>query len=123
MEATVQMNVRIDPELKSAGDRVLELNGITPSQAVRTLYKNLTSDGDAAEQALRAVSEKTPSEEERRAEVERALQGIRDIHDAIRSLNERFGFKGYAEGERPTDKELLEQAIWEHYQEKGMVGA
>lgn len=50
----VQMNVRIDRQLKEAGDAVLTHIGMTPSQAVRTLWEYLVvngrmpSKGDAA---------------------------------------------------------------------------
>lgn len=50
----VQMNVRIDRQLKEAGDAVLTNIGMTPSQAVRTLWEYLVvngrmpSKGDAA---------------------------------------------------------------------------
>ena len=50
----VQMNVRMDRQLKDAGDAVLAQIGMTPSQAVRTLWEYLVvnghmpSKGDAA---------------------------------------------------------------------------
>ena len=39
--ATVQMNTRLDALLKRAGDAVLALNGLTPSKAVRFLWRYL----------------------------------------------------------------------------------
>lgn len=51
---SIQMNVRIDRQLKEAGDAVLTHIGMTPSQAVRTLWEYLVvngrmpSKGDAA---------------------------------------------------------------------------
>ena len=39
MNKTVQMNVRIDDELKREGDAVLSQTGLTPSQAVRSLWR------------------------------------------------------------------------------------
>ena len=42
----VQMNVRMDRQLKEAGDAVLAHIGMTPSQAVRTLW-NIWSSTDA----------------------------------------------------------------------------
>ena len=41
----VQMNVRIDRQLKEAGDAVLTHIGMTPSQAVRELWQYLTENG------------------------------------------------------------------------------
>lgn len=124
MEATAQMNVRIDPELKKAGDRVLELRGITPSQAVRALYRSLIGGGDRAEQAIEVVTESSPTEEERQAETDRVLQGIKDVQDSIKAFYEQIGYTGPKEGEpQLSDKELLAQAKWEQMLEKGMVRA
>lgn len=41
----VQMNVRMDRQLKEAGDAVLAHIGMTPSQAVRTLWEYLVVNG------------------------------------------------------------------------------
>lgn len=41
----VQMNVRMDRQLKEAGDAVLAHLGMTPSQAVRELWQYLTENG------------------------------------------------------------------------------
>ena len=42
---SAQMNVRIDRQLKEAGDAVLASLGMTPSQAVRELWQYLTENG------------------------------------------------------------------------------
>lgn len=42
---SIQMNVRIDRQLKEAGDAVLAHLGMTPSQAVRELWQYLTENG------------------------------------------------------------------------------
>lgn len=42
---SIQMNVRIDRQLKEAGDAVLAHIGMTPSQAVRELWQYLTENG------------------------------------------------------------------------------
>ena len=42
---STQMNVRIDRQLKEAGDAVLAHLGMTPSQAVRELWQYLTENG------------------------------------------------------------------------------
>lgn len=41
----VQMNVRMDRQLKEAGDAVLQRIGMTPSQAVRELWSYLVERG------------------------------------------------------------------------------
>lgn len=42
---SIQMNVRIDRQLKEAGDAVLAHIGMTPSKAVRTLWEYLVVNG------------------------------------------------------------------------------
>lgn len=76
----VQMNVRIDRQLKEAGDAVLTHIGMTPSQAVRTLWEYLVvngrmpSKGDAAAPVSDGV-------ELRRME-SRAAQGSHIVRDS-----------------------------------------
>ena len=76
----VQMNVRIDRQLKEEGDAVLTHIGMTPSQAVRTLWEYLVvngrmpSKGDAAAPVSDGV-------EHRRME-SRAAQGSHIVRDS-----------------------------------------
>lgn len=77
---SVQMNVRMDRQLKEAGDAVLASLGMTPSQAVRALWEYLVvngrmpSKGDAAAPVSDGV-------EPRRME-SRAAQGSHIIRDS-----------------------------------------
>ncbi len=123
VEAMIQMNVRIDPTLKRTGDRVLEIHGVTPSQAIRGLYESLSDGGKRANKALEVVSSRTQAMDEGKAKIEQEIQAIRDIRSSVLGFYEKIGFAGYDEGERPSDKELLEDALWERMQEKGMVSA
>lgn len=76
----VQMNVRIDRQLKEAGDTVLAHIGMTPSQAVRALWEYLV------------INERMPSKEgsaeilsdeaNRRFVESRAAQGSHIIRDS-----------------------------------------
>ena len=45
MTGVVQMNVRIDSALKQRGDRILQQQGLTPSQAVRRLWEYVVEHG------------------------------------------------------------------------------
>ena len=44
-----QINIRMEPSLKEAGDTVLDRLGVTPSEAVRALYEYLVSEQDLPE--------------------------------------------------------------------------
>ena len=68
--ASVQMNTRIDRELKRAGDAVLEQIGLTPTEAVRCLYELVLRHRDRP-QELRELLEPTSQEERAAREAER----------------------------------------------------
>ena len=53
--ATAQINVRLDRELKEAGDRGLARRGLTPSQAVRSLWRVFAEEGERSDAAAAAL--------------------------------------------------------------------
>ena len=58
-----QINVRLDRELKEAGDRQLQLAGYSPSQAVRALWGKVSKGGDEARAVIDAVFEPEHTQE------------------------------------------------------------
>ena len=56
MATMAQLNVRLRPELKAAGDSVLELYGISPSELVRTLWEKISHGEEALGQVIRAFA-------------------------------------------------------------------
>lgn len=56
MTTTAQLNVRLQPELKAAGDSVLELYGISPSELIRTLWEKISHGEEALGQVVRAFA-------------------------------------------------------------------
>lgn len=76
----VQMNVRIDRQLKEAGDAVLAHIGMTPSQAVRALWEYLVVNGCMPSRSGAAASS---SDMAVTASMEsRAVQGSHIVRDA-----------------------------------------
>ena len=76
----VQMNVRIDRQLKEAGDTVLAHIGMTPSQAVRALWEYLVIN---ERMPSRGGSAEILSDEANQRFVEsRAAQGSHIIRDS-----------------------------------------
>ena len=57
VSGTVQLNVRMDSELRSAGDAVLERVGITPAEVVRALWAKIAKGVQECEQVLHALSD------------------------------------------------------------------
>ena len=75
----VQMNVRIDRQLKEAGDAVLAHLGMTPSQAVRALWEYLVVNGCMPSRSEAAASS---SDMAVTASMEsRAVQGSHIVRD------------------------------------------
>ena len=49
---TSQLNVRMDSQLRSAGDTVLERAGVTPAEIVRALWAKIAGGAQECEQVL-----------------------------------------------------------------------
>lgn len=56
MAASAQLNVRLSPEVKAAGDSVLDLYGVSPSELIRTLWAKISLGQVAFEQVVRALA-------------------------------------------------------------------
>ncbi len=56
MASMAQLNVRMAPEVKAAGDSVLELYGISPSEFVRTIWEKIGHGEEAFRQVARALA-------------------------------------------------------------------
>ena len=52
-----QLNVRIEPQLKSAGDEVLARLGVTPTQLVRALWMKVSRGAEAFDQVVAALAQ------------------------------------------------------------------
>ena len=77
---SIQMNVRIDRQLKEAGDAVLAHIGMTPSQAVRALWEYLVVNGRMPSRSEAAASS---SDMAVTASMEsRAVRGSHIVRDA-----------------------------------------
>lgn len=77
---SAQMNVRLDSQLKEAGDAVLASLGMTPSQAVRALWEYLVVNGCMPSKSGAALSS---SDMAVAASMEsRAVQGSHIIRDS-----------------------------------------
>ena len=57
MSAMAQLNVRIEPQLKSAGDEVLARLGVTPTQLVRALWMKVSRGAEAFDQVVAALAQ------------------------------------------------------------------
>lgn len=108
--ASAQMNVRINAALKEQGDAVLARNGITPSQAVRSLWAYLATHDDLPEY-LKEQQER-PSDEERA----RRLAAVDRASGLAWKLAEESGLLPKGSAQRYRDWSGVEQNPAEYWQ-------
>lgn len=125
---TVQMNVRIDGDVKRRGDRNLARAGYSPSQAVRALWTFAAEAGADDPRVLRdflegnaeqAAPDSAASEKDRR---------IRSMQEARQRISDFVAESGTARQELPEDAderlayydELREEAHWDRLAERGL---
>lgn len=119
--AVVQMNVRIDSQLKDAGDCVLERAGLSPTRAVRALWERLASFSDAPEKAVELLfpSEGDPvsSIEDERA---RKLKAAREATQIVARSLAKQGIDASSVADDTPYDELRERALIERLGERGL---
>ncbi len=118
-----QMNTRIEQDLKQRGDAVLAEAGFSPSEAVRALWKFAVAHEREPKAITRIFAIEDPEAEARR---EAALKKIEVLDRAKGDMSktlERLGVTPEAvrEASKTSDKELLEQALMERYEERGLL--
>ena len=115
--ASVQVNVRMDKPLRDAGDAGLAAMGVSPTQAVRTVWR-LAASGPAGINALEklfASSAASPADAGSSSDENPLDQGW-GLFSAARA---RLGLDASAAkenvGPRSSDAELLEKELLERF--------
>ncbi|MDO4890505.1 MAG: type II toxin-antitoxin system RelB/DinJ family antitoxin [Coriobacteriaceae bacterium] len=126
---TVQMNIRIDSELKQSGDAALADMGFTPSQAVRGLWKRASQRGEdaAAVQALLAdtlgpsssADDPDPNVARRLAIAEQGWNLASALFHGQEPVPESAS--GAERRERDSDRESYLDALEERMRERGLL--
>lgn len=126
----VQMNVRIDRELKREGDAALAAAGYTPSQAVRALWENavaLRRDTETLKDYLSRQSPKSQAQPAQSEPTEEAVpeedEGLRAHNARMQAIQQRFAAIGidtsapYADDESDDDarEAVLIEKYWEEH--------
>lgn len=120
MQATTQLNARMTPELKQAGDEALARIGLTPTAAVRALWEKAAKRGKDLEEVAQLLA---PSAEAA-ATVANAKQEspFEPAREMVREFYRQCGVDPdqvrYSE---KSDKELLEEALYERMVERGLM--
>ena len=111
-----QLNVRMDPELKAAGDSVLDLYGISPSELIRALWEKIASGEEAFGQVAKALAAEPAVGKPRVIQKEEAM-----------SVADWFAWRFYAFAKElgldpstfePTTDEEFEELLYEEYLEE-----
>lgn len=118
MEATVQLNARMSKSLKKSGDEALALIGLSPTQAVRALWEKASRRGEDLEEVAALLCEGGKQQAAESGPVDEDLQRMWAYMDDV---YRKLGISSVPEYDRPSDKELLEQALYERMVEKGLA--
>ena len=110
---TCQMNVRMDANLKEAGDKVFEKLGLSPSQVVRAVWEYAVRHGDVPGLVERALQEEA-------CDLDAELRVLLVDHDAdlIGSFRRRWAPSTEPRVEPLDCKALLEETYADRYAER-----
>lgn len=101
--AQAQINVRIDPEVKAAGDRVIESLGLSTSEVVRMLWSKLAQGEQEGQKVLACLSQEPATE--RKKEVDRKLAALDGIDEGWQQFANYVGLN-LSDFKPMTDDEL-----------------
>lgn len=120
---STQMNVRLSSDIKAAGDRALASVGVTPTQAVRSLWEHLAAavrNPRDIERLLSFGDEHASAPEPSASSLQRhdlAVAGAMQFSKTLAEMgvDPTFGVSGDF-----TDEELLESALMDRLDERGL---
>ncbi len=119
----MQMNFRIDAELKRRGDERFARFGCTPSEAMRRLYEVAARYDDESEAALQAVIGPETEEADAMSEGEKRARAIDDFLASLQVQREALGIPPAASPQEFSDEywdNLFYEAKTERLAERGL---
>lgn len=120
--ATTQMNIRISPSVKQAGDAALDKAGYSPTRAIRALWE-FAGRNRGNEKELRKMLEVLEGEvdnDSHNAEISRRLQVAGEGPLIIERALSEMGIPVSSYSDETSYDELLEQALYEKMKERGL---
>ena len=120
--ATAQINARIDSALKESGDRALANAGCSPTKAVRKLWRFASRNAHDPKR-LRALLESLEGDSQERNSDEAARERMRRVEEGPLIFERALREMGI-ENATPvglSDEELLAQAYYEKWAERGLA--
>lgn len=117
MGTAAQLNVRMNPEVKAAGDSVLDLYGVSPSELIRALWEKISLGEEAFAQVVKALVA-TPAAGTRRT-IDSEL-GASNVASLIRQRQASFEHELGLDPATyiPLSMEELEDLVYEDYLEQ-----
>lgn len=119
----MQMNFRIDAELKRRGDERFARFGCTPSEAMRRLYEVAARYDDESEAALQAVIGPETEEADAMSEGEKRARAIDDFLASLQAQRQALGIPPAASPLEFSDEywdNLFYEAKTERLAERGL---
>ena len=119
----MQMNFRIDAELKRRGDERFARFGCTPSEAMRRLYEVAARYDDESEAALQAVIGPETEEADAMSPGEKRARAIDDVLASLLAQREALGIPPAASPQEFSDEywdNLFYEAKTERLAERGL---
>ena len=119
----MQMNFRIDAELKRRGDERFARFGCTPSEAMRRLYEVAARYDDESEAALQAVIGPETEEADAMSEGEKRARAIDDFLASLQAQRQALGIPPAASPREFSDEywdHLFYEAKTERLAERGL---
>lgn len=115
MPAMAQLNVRMEPQLKSAGDEVLARLGITPTQFVRALWMKVSRGAEAFDQVVAVLAQEPAAVSVAESAAQIGFDGDQ-FEERLMAFYRDNGFD-YAAHASPTDDQW-EELLMEDWTER-----
>ena len=118
-----QVNVRMSPELKAAGEAAMSAYGFTPTEVLRWVYQTFAEGREGISHLLREGSEARRVPVAQDAPDDRGAALLRDIDDRYRSFCQSLGLDASTLPQQIDDTyEELDRAYWNERDRERKLG-
>ena len=111
-----QLNVRMSPELKAAGDSVLDLYGVSPSELIRALWEKIAAGEEAFRQIVDTLTIEPTTGSVKRSKRYAAMRMIERIERRQAEFEREFGLDPSTYVEFTDDE--LNDLVYQDYLEE-----
>lgn len=120
--ASMQMNLRIDEQVKQLGDAVLLEAGYSPTQAVRAVWSFAAAHVHEPQKVRQFLQQAEIEQDARQDARKRTVRAALKRCDDLRAqLDAAAGASGFRLPEDISDKELRDGALVSRWEERGVL--